>query len=145
MTPYDPAKLEADLRADLIVDEGDRLKPYKDSRGFLSIGIGRNLTSEGISQVEAAYLLANDMASHEADLDRALPWWRTLDEPRARVLANLCFNMGIATLVTFKGFLALMQKGDWQGAANDLKSTAWYNEVGLRGPRTIARLTVPSA
>lgn len=137
---YDLALLEADLRADLIVDEGNRLKIYKDSRGFSSIGIGRNLDAEGISQAEASFMLANDMASHETDLDRALPWWRTLDEPRARVVANLCFNMGITKLAAFTGFLGFLQRGDWPGAAADLKTTAWYGQVGLRGPRMVTRL-----
>jgi lysozyme len=137
---YDFALLEADLRADLMVDEGDRLRPYKDSRGFVSIGIGRNLSTEGISQAEASYLLANDIAGHTADLDRAFPWWRGLDEPRGRVLANLCFNLGIAKLQEFGGFLDRLRAHDYPGAANDLKTTAWYAEVGTRGPRMIQRL-----
>ncbi len=36
--------------------EGLSLKPYMDSRGFLTIGYGRNLDANGISKSEAEYL-----------------------------------------------------------------------------------------
>jgi len=41
--------------------EGLRLKPYKDSVGKLTIGIGRNLDDVGISKSEALLLLQNDI------------------------------------------------------------------------------------
>ena len=138
---YDPALLKADLIQDLDLDEGVRLKLYYDSRDIPSIGCGRNLEAEGISLAEEDFMLANDLASHEADLDRELPWWRQLDEPRARVLVNLCFNMGITTLMEFTTFLGYLKENELELAADDLEHTAWYGQVGQRGPRMIARLT----
>ena len=35
-------------RAQLKVDEGVRLKPYRDSVGILSVGVGRNLEDRGL-------------------------------------------------------------------------------------------------
>jgi lysozyme len=131
---------QAALVRDLSTDEGCVLKPYKDTAGKLTIGIGRNLTDRGITLSEADFLLANDIAMVVAQLDASEPWWRTLDAPRQRVMLNLGFNMGVPTLITFHQFLDFMQKGDWQAAAEDLKGTAWYGEVRQRGPRTVARL-----
>src|SRR5438105_4864784 len=83
------------LRKELIRDEALRLKPYKDTVGKLTIGVGRNLDDKGISEAEAAVLLENDIAEHVALLDAKLSWWRKLDEARQNALANMCFNMGI--------------------------------------------------
>lgn len=41
----------------LIRHEGLRLKPYKDSVGKLTIGVGRNLDDKGITKEEAMHLL----------------------------------------------------------------------------------------
>ena len=50
--------------------EGLRLFPYNDTTGHLSIGYGRNLTSNGISTQEAEIMLKSDIgaARHYFDL-----------------------------------------------------------------------------
>lgn len=121
---------------ELVRDEGLRLKPYKDSMGILTIGIGRNLEDNGITAEEAYHLCRNDILGVEADLDHACrPWWRHLDEVRQRVLANMCFNMGIDRLSKFHFMLAALAVGDWKKAAAEMKSSAWYGQVGVRAVR----------
>ena len=125
--------------------EGLRLKPYRDSVGKLSIGIGRNLDDKGISNAEASVMLHNDIDEHCALLDKYLPWWRSLDEIRQRVIANMAFNMGIGPsaehptgkLLTFKNTLAAMERGDYEAAANGMSSSAWAKQVGIRATRLI--------
>lgn len=131
----------AELQAELTQDEGLRLFPYKDTVGKTTIGVGRNLTDRGISNDEAATLLVSDIALCEAQLDKGLPWWRVLPAPQQRVMLNLCFNMGYAGLSTFHQFLGFMQAKNFAAAASDLAGTAWYGQVGGRGPRMVARLT----
>lgn len=46
---------------DLIRDEGLKLKPYRCTSNKLTIGIGRNLDDNGITEAEARYLLHNDL------------------------------------------------------------------------------------
>lgn len=46
------------LKEELIRDEGLRLKPYRDTVGKLTIGVGRNLDDVGITKDEAMHLLA---------------------------------------------------------------------------------------
>lgn len=128
------------LVADLSLDEGTVLKPYKDTVGKITIGTGRNLTDRGISADEAGVMLLNDIALVAMQLDAAEPWWRTLPAPQQRVMLNLGFNMGVPTLQTFHQFLDFMQKQDWRGAAIDLEGTAWYGQIGQRGPRMVQRL-----
>lgn len=59
-----------DIILDLKLDEGLRLKPYRDTVGKLTIGIGRNLDDVGISEAEAEYLLSNDLDRTISDLDK---------------------------------------------------------------------------
>ena len=45
----------------LVRHEGLRLHAYKCSEGFLTLGVGRNLDANGISEDEAMYMLDNDI------------------------------------------------------------------------------------
>ena len=128
------------LTADLMLDEGRRAFPYPDSLGNLTIGIGRNLTGKGLSGTEIDYLFANDITECCTIMDAHIPWWRGLPPDKQRVLLNLCFNVGWGSLSMFKKFLAAMQTHDFHVAASELKDSVWYRQVGLRGPRVIARL-----
>ena len=133
------------LKTELTADEGKRLFPYVDTSGKLTIGIGHNLTDDGISEAICDQLFASDVSQTVMELDHLVVWWRTLDAPRQRVMINLCFNMGAVKLTTFTTFLGYMKVHDYAGAAEDLKGTLWYGEVGGRGPRMVSRLLAGAA
>ena len=118
--------------------EGLRLKPYVDTAGKLSIGVGRNLDDKGISKTEADFLLADDLNDVEAILDQRLPWWRTLTDARQRVLVELCFNMGWGGLSSFSETLGLIHGGDYATAADHLSASTWAKEVQAT---RVARIT----
>lgn len=124
-----------ELREQLIIDEGLRLKPYKDSVGKLTIGVGRNLDDRGISMHEAMFLLDNDIEAVEDDLDQRLPWWRGLSDARQLVIANMCFNLGICRLLGFKNTLAAIKSGDYAAAADGMLASKWAGQVGKRAHR----------
>ena len=119
----------------IIKDEGLRLKPYRDSVGKLTIGIGRNLDDVGISEQEARFMLENDIGNVYVALDRQLSWWRKLDGVRQGVLVNMCFNLGINGLLGFKKTLAAIQFGDYESAANGMLQSKWATQVGPRAVR----------
>ena len=85
-------------------------------------------------------LLRNDIIECLAALDAHVSWWRALPAAKQRVMINLVFNMGWGGVSGFRKFLAAMQAHDWQSAANELMSSQWWRQVGLRGPRVVARL-----
>ncbi len=131
MTPDSRAHL---VKA-LILDEGARNFPYKDTVGKLTIGVGRNLDDRGLSDAEIGVLLENDIALVVDELDRHLPWWREMNDVRQRALANMCFNLGWPKLRGFVNTLAAMQRGDYQVAADGMRASLWARQVGARARR----------
>ncbi|NBW18173.1 MAG: lysozyme [Caulobacteraceae bacterium] len=125
----------ADMIALLERDEGLRLKPYKDTVGKLTIGIGRNLDDVGITAEEARYLVENDIGRCEADLNRNLPGWRDLTEARQQVMVSLVFNLGWPNLSGFLKFLAALKRHAYAEAADELRDSLWYRQVKGRGER----------
>lgn len=119
----------------LMRDESIRLKPYKDSVGKLTIGVGRNLDDDGISQLEAEVLLQNDIAYASEELRTNLPWTERLDDARRGVLLNMAFNMGIHGLLGFKNMLAAVQVGKYTESANEMLDSKWATQVGARAHR----------
>jgi lysozyme len=119
---------------ELIRDEGLKLKPYRCTAGKLTIGIGRNIEDRGISKPEAMMLLNNDIDIIEGELDRAIPWWRELDEPRQRALVNMAF-MGVPRLMGFKRMLAALKDKDFRIAADEALRSQWAGQVGRRATR----------
>ena len=127
------------LTARLIRHEGLRLKPYRDTAGRLTIGVGRNLDDVGVSRAEAMVLLCNDVAHVRSVLDQRWPWWRTLDQTRGEAMIELAFNLGAEGFAAFTGVLALLQDGAFAAAAKDLLATRWASQVGGRA-QDLARM-----
>lgn len=124
----------------LTIDEGKRNKPYKDTVGKITIGIGRNLDDVGVSDIEARYLLDNDIDRVVRGLDLHLPWWRKLDDVRQEVLVNMAFNMGLASLLGFQNTLAAVRDGRYDDAAEGMRNSLWFQQVGDRARRLIAMM-----
>lgn len=131
----------AQLHADLRRDEGERLYAYQDSEGYWTIGVGVLIDRRrggGITREESAYLLGNRVRAVIDELDRALPWWRSMSEARQRALANMAFNLGVTTLLTFKRTLESMRGGDYERAASEMLESKWAKQVGARAERLAA-------
>jgi len=120
------------LREQLIRHEGVRLKPYRDSEGKLTIGVGRNLDDVGISREEALFLLDGDILQAQAGVIRYLPWSARLDRPRFEVLVNMAFNLGIKGLLGFPKFLIALEDGHYGDAAREMLDSKWATQVGQR-------------
>ncbi len=58
-----------------------------------------------------------------------------MDPIRQDVLANMCFNMGIGTLMTFHNTLAAMHDQRWEDAAEGMLASKWASQVGARADR----------
>lgn len=123
------------LKKELIRDEGISLKPYKDTIGKLTIGIGRNLSDKGITAEEAYYLLDNDIHEVIAYLEQTYAWFPLISEVRQRVLVNMAFNMGPRKLSAFRNTLACIARAEYDEASKEMLKSRWATQVGARATR----------
>ena len=121
--------------SDLERDEGVRLKPYLDTVGKTTIGIGRNLTDNGITAAEAKVLLQNDLFRVANELDRVAPWWREMSQVRQNALVNMAFNLGLPRLLTFKKMMLALENGNFETAWAEAMGSKWAAQVGERANR----------
>ena len=120
------------IKKRLIDFEGLVLFSYECKAGYTSLGVGRNLDTRGITEEEAMYLLSNDIESVFKDLDKHLAIWRSYPIEAQYVFIDLCFNLGIHTLLSFRKTLALCQLGEWEKAAAELLRSRYARQVGRR-------------
>lgn len=123
------------IEEQLELHEGKKNKPYKDSVGKLTIGIGRNLEDKGLTDDECFYLLRNDIKEVKNQLSRNLSWFSNLDLIRKKVLIDMGFNLGIPGLLRFKKFLSFIKTGNFEKAAEEMLDSKWAEQVGKRAER----------
>lgn len=135
---------DALLAKELERDEGFVPYAYQDSRGFWTLGIGRLIDkAKGgrITREEALYLKRNDIVRFKAELDKAAPWWRTLDAVRQRAVQNMTFNLGSGWITpghpkAWPNTVKLIREGKYAAAADAiLANKVWVGQVGDRARR----------
>ena len=119
-------------------DECVRTHVYLCSAGAQTIGVGRNLDANGISEDEIDYLLMNDLRSCVHDLRNNFRFYDGLDSVRKRVMINMVFNLGINRLLKFKKFLAAVEAGDYEKASVEMMDSLWARQVHGRADRLSA-------
>jgi lysozyme len=127
-----------DIATDQIkIDEGLRLTPYLDTENILTIGYGRNLEHNGITESEAEHMLRNDLRVAEEDAVSFVTStvWQQLDAPRRAVLINMAFNLGLTRLSKFKKFKQALHDHDYHEAARQMLDSRWSRQVGERSHR----------
>nr|4K5Y_A Chain A, Corticotropin-releasing factor receptor 1, T4-Lysozyme chimeric construct [synthetic construct]4K5Y_B Chain B, Corticotropin-releasing factor receptor 1, T4-Lysozyme chimeric construct [synthetic construct]4K5Y_C Chain C, Corticotropin-releasing factor receptor 1, T4-Lysozyme chimeric construct [synthetic construct] len=145
----------------LRIDEGLRLKIYKDTEGYYTIGIGHLLTkspslSVAKSELDKAIgrnsngVITKDEAEKlfNQDVDAAVrgilrnaklkPVYDSLDAVRRSALINMVFQMGETGVAGFTNSLRMLQQKRWDEAAVNLAKSRWYNQTPNRAKRVIA-------
>ena len=112
--------------------EGRRTRPYKDSRGILTVGVGRNLDVVPLIDDEIDLMLTNDITRAYAAARSCCISFGTLGEARQAVLVDMAFNLGATGLRAFRSFLAAIDRGDWKRAGEEMERSFWWKQVGER-------------
>ena len=120
------------IEKQLIKHEGLEKKVYRCPAGKLTVGVGRNLEDKGITEEEALFLLRNDIAECEDDLRSIFTEYDALDESRKRVLIDMRFNLGPSRFRQFKKLIAAVKEKEFSRAAEEMKDSNWYRQVGKR-------------
>lgn len=114
--------------------EGVKEKVYFCPAGYETIGVGRNISESGLglSEEEIDYLLENDIARCEMELERSFDWYDDLDDVRKQAIINLCFNIGITSLRKFKNANQAMAEKSFSSASLHYMDSKWAKQVGKR-------------
>ena len=134
--------------------EGFRSQPYKDSRGFWTIGYGHLLTTDtdasfsdalrlsgGIwDTVVATRMLEGDIVVARDAIEQHMFWVATFSADTQDALVELAFNLGLDGLLRFKKMLSALKQGDRETACAELRDSRWYTQVGDARYKSIASL-----
>lgn len=124
------------------INEGLRLKPYECTKGYLSIGYGRNLETNGISQYEADMMLKNDLFYIERLLRRDIGL-ASHPEHVQDVLIEMAYQLGVIGLVGFTKTLELLEKRDYNAVADEMLNSKWAQQTPVRAKILSERVRVP--
>ena len=114
--------------------EGVRDKVYLCSAGYETIGVGRNISEDGLglSDDEIDYLLSNDIKRVREELTEEYYWFAGLDEARQDAMIDISFNLGQTSLRGFVKSLEAMAREDFDTAADEFMDSKWSEQVGDR-------------
>lgn len=113
--------------------EGYKATVYKDSLGYDTVGVGflvdPRVKGAGLTREECAAVLKLRVSKYVDQLDATIPWWRNLTPNRQAVLADMAYNLGVPGLLKFKNTLAMVQAGNYEGAAKGMLNSLWAKQV----------------
>ena len=115
----------------IIKHEGTRKHPYICPAGKISIGVGRNIEDNGLSEEEIDYLLNNDIDRVQQEL-KQFPFTAKLNGAQKAAIINMLFNLGLPTFKKFNLMIAALNSGDFERAAVEMLNSTWAKQVGAR-------------
>lgn len=138
----------------LIEHEGMRDKPYQDTKGIWTVGVGHNMNVP-LSRSAILHILEDDKRDAINDCLHHFPWFADLDDTRKMAMISLRFNLGLGGLLGFRKFLYYMEMGHYTSAADELlyntaadgkrTPTKWSVEVKAKRANDIANMIRGSA
>ena len=141
----------AAYQCQLKIHEGVKYVAYLDSKNLPTAGIGHLLRANEISQYPINSPVTETQVNAWFNQDAptsikgaqellTVDVWGDLSDIRKRACADLCYNMGKNRLSKFVQFLAAMKAGNFNAAGNALRDSAWFGQVGRRGPNIITMI-----
>ena len=140
--------MESKLKEQLILHEGLRLNAYKCPADKWTIGVGKNLEANPLSQEEMLEVLKEVGITEEIamrwlekeirQVKRQLAnyeWYTSQSEIRRRVLIDMAFNLGISGLLSFQNMIGALEVGNYEVAAEEMLDSRWSEQVGKRAER----------
>lgn len=136
------------MECQLVLHEGIKLRLYKDTLGYDTLGSGYNVAARGmeefervigrkvalsrtadcITKEESGLVLRADIARVEKAVILHFPFYTELNEVRQRVVLDMAFNISIRAL-NFKNCRAYVEKQDWSGATREMYKSKWAYQV----------------
>ena len=126
----------------LKTNEGFAPFAYHCSQNKLTIGVGRCIEINGISEDESDYLLNNDIKKVQEQLAKNYGCYQTFPEKARLVCIDMCFQLGITGFMAFVKTRKLMELGKWLEASEECLRSKWAIQTptrALRNSRELAK------
>lgn len=117
------------------LDEGNSNYPYKDSKGYWTIGrgrlIGKNLTELKISDHIIEELFKEDLATavREARLVVGDRFFNSLPQARQLALVSMLYTLGQNKFLKFEETIDAMKRNDWEEVSRRILAAKWARDV----------------
>jgi len=141
----------------LSLNEGNKPKVYKDSKGNRTIGIGFNLEDAGnrnflkqkgininelfagreLTDRETKTLYNHSLTQAFRDAQSYDPNFAKRPEAVKMALVDMAFNLGLTKLNKFVEMKKGLMNNDYNVAADEMVDSNWYKQVKSRGPRMV--------
>jgi len=141
----------------LSLNEGNKPKVYKDSKGNRTIGVGFNLEDAGnrkflkregidinelfdgrkLSENEIRTLYNHSLTQAFKDAQSYDPNFAKRPEAVKMTLVDMAFNLGLTKLNKFVDMKKGLMDNDYNVAADEMVDSNWYKQVKSRGPRMV--------
>lgn len=138
------------LKQELAEDEGCKYEIYLDHLGLPTVGIGHLITEDDpeaqlsvgtpVSEERVNMLFRRDIAVTVDDCHRLYDDFKELPEEAQLIIANMMFNLGYPRLSKFVGMKSCVDKRDFNGAAEEMIDSKWFDQVPNRAKRLVARM-----
>lgn len=115
--------------------EGCKLKKYRDTEKNWTIYIGHLCKPREVylgTKEDAMTYLKEDIEVAKNDLATVFPNYQAFSTVRQDCLVELLFNLGRPRFKTFVHMIHAINIGHWEDAADELKNSKWYGQVGPR-------------
>lgn len=138
-TPSDEAVTELVIGW-LKAEEGYSPRPYDDSTGkpvtapsgTLTIGWGTNLQDRDIEPEVAELMLRLRVRDSLQEVNKHIPSAIAASDVRHAVLVDMAYNLGIGGLLKFSKMIAAVDNQHYWPAADEMRDSVWYRQVGAR-------------
>lgn len=131
----------------LRLDEGFKDKPYRDTEGYPTVGIGqrigpknalmsnytfsisRNVADVWMQEIAASYL---DKMKNDTRISAAL---LKCNDARTDALVNMGYQLGVSGLSGFRNTLVLISNGSFEKASVEMLNSLWAKQSPQRAKR----------
>jgi len=141
----------------LSLNESNKPKVYKESKGNRTIGIGFNLEDAGnrnflkqkgininelfagreLTDRETKTLYNHSLTQAFRDAQSYDPNFAKRPEAVKMALVDMAFNLGLTKLNKFVEMKKVLMNNDYNVAADEMVDSNWYKQVKSRGPRMV--------
>lgn len=105
-------------------------------------GFTHGVTPESrIERIRAERKLEEHILEMKHAIGVALPWFKESSFVTHTVLINMAFNMGLKGLLQFRNTLKFVKEKNYKQAAQNMKLSLWYSQVGYRAEELANRMS----